>query len=117
MAVLIVTFDQVTAIPRREDTKWLDEREVCPLVNRRAHGGRWAEFEERCKCDSYYVGYCSRAGRAQRVNCAFEDKSFDWQKAADWQEVAGGGMLYAPEENPRKRRKSVQVQAPASPRR
>ncbi len=106
MTVLVVTFDEVTAIPRREDTKWLDEREVCPHVNRRAHGGARPADEVLFVCPSYFAGICMRAGKHNRVDCAFLDSAFDFHKAADWQEVAGGGMLYAPEQNPWKPRQT-----------
>lgn len=99
MTVLVVKWEDLPEIPKVE-TKWLDERELCPLVQRYAHGGKWAHPEERCKCADYSIGICHRAGGQFRVNCAFDDDNFAWSKARDWEPVAGGGYFF----NPRSKR-------------
>lgn len=95
MTIMGVQWDQLPKL----QVRWLDERETCNLVNRVAHDGAWAEDAEMTSCDSFSAGICWKAGGRNRVDCAFLDRGFDWLRAADWQPVEGGGVMYAPELN------------------
>ena len=92
-ALPVVTWAELPPMARRE-VRWLDERECCALVNTVAHGGDWPSDATIFACASWAAGGCRRAGAL--VACAFHDNRFQWEKAADWQRLPDGGMLYAP---------------------
>ena len=93
MGLQIVSWDALPKIQTCHVT-WLDERELCPMVQTHAHGEPLPEDAEVFACKSYAAGNCKRAGAL--VLCAFHDFDFDWKKARDWQPVSDGGYFYAP---------------------
>lgn len=104
MTVQIVSWDQLPKIQPCHVT-WLDEREICPMVNEHAHGGALPEDAQVFSCSSYRAGNCVRAGAF--TLCAFHDLEFNWKKAKDWRRQPDGALMYAPIRGMRRNGKSA----------